>query len=1158
MPINGRRIDELPLTSGAALEASDLIHVLDSVAGGYTNKKVSVLEVGHFLLEGVNTNLAYLSSVIDTNTVNISSNDVDIIALSSAIDSNTSAIVELCGNYVTLDTVQSITATKTFSDVNIQGTLTATSAVYVTTENLAISANIFTLNNNITGVPTENAGIAVNRGAELNSLVLWDETLDQWMIGVSGNLSAIQTDITLYPDYDVSKYQALTHVSGDVLWKDTVNGFNLFIPLTGSNQIAGQLTPISDSTYSLGTSALQWKDLFVSSGSVYFDSQKLSVHGDGNIYVNDVLYSAVTQLSALSGFDANDYQALTNFSGAYLWQDVVNGSALYAALTDFNTLSAKVDTHNTSNGSEHTFINQSVTSGSTPTFSGLFSDGNIYGGTTELDSIAIYASDLSEAGPPTGGGHPDPSVTIGATQILATIGGDGGSSTRWQTGSVITTATAGSLATLSDTMDGNGIVRAYNYTTDIATRTNIGKGLYRIDMQPVGGTYESKFLITSGSLALSGLGNIKEFTVDVDETKTTLTHKVVAPVIGENVYVDMESGHFKLRGDGYSGNPLFDINMGLIEGNPTLRISADLISYNTTLLSGDTYSAGSIYGNNIVPRVTDTYSLGTSALQWKDLFLTSASIYFDNQKLSIDTGNIYVNNQLYSANTQLSAISGFDVTKSQSLTHVSGGNVWKDSLNALEYFARLSDFNNLSAKVDTHNTSDGSDHTFINQDVTSGATPIFNGLSANSDITISGWLEIPDTNAGIRVGGLTFGQDIGATYNAGLNLECQGPTLTEKSNIQQKAFNNEGGPYSDIYFWRGTKDSPSAILADDWIGANWYWGGYGAGDGLKHYVGGFTMYAAENFGVSNGGSRLSFETTPLGTTTPVESLVLSGNTNISRNIVPATTDTYSLGTSALQWKDLFLTSASVYFDNQKLSLSGGQIYIDDVLFESGIDLTTISGYNTGTTQGLTHVSGTNKWEDVTGIETIVGYSSTNTQLFGHISGESQFLEIAEFSNSNNWDSVYSTVGANSASWDESADITALSSAINTNTTNINDVTTTVQTNSSLWESSSLTEVGPSSGAFVISLSGDGAYEYAINGNSSFSVTGEEVGVTRSTVALISADGTNPSVSATFDSSWYWVGSRPTDDLATITSGNMIELVLRSSGTKIIAAYEDLV
>ena len=45
---------------------------------------------------------------------------------------------------------------------------------------MTVSDNIITLNNDVTGAPSENAGIEVERDRSQNVSIRWNETSDQW------------------------------------------------------------------------------------------------------------------------------------------------------------------------------------------------------------------------------------------------------------------------------------------------------------------------------------------------------------------------------------------------------------------------------------------------------------------------------------------------------------------------------------------------------------------------------------------------------------------------------------------------------------------------------------------------------------------------------------------------------------------------------------------------------------------------------------------------------------------------------------------------------------------------------------------------------------------------------------------------------------------
>lgn len=76
-------------------------------------------------------------------------------------------------------------------DSLVVNNLTVNNLAYINANVVEIGDNIIVLNNDVTGTPTEDGGIAINRGTEPDALLLWDEDEDTWTVGTEGNLSPI-------------------------------------------------------------------------------------------------------------------------------------------------------------------------------------------------------------------------------------------------------------------------------------------------------------------------------------------------------------------------------------------------------------------------------------------------------------------------------------------------------------------------------------------------------------------------------------------------------------------------------------------------------------------------------------------------------------------------------------------------------------------------------------------------------------------------------------------------------------------------------------------------------------------------------------------------------------------------------------------------------
>lgn len=80
-------------------------------------------------------------------------------------------------------------------DVSIDGDLTVTTLIATTT--ITTGDNCITLNDDVTGAPSEDAGIEIERGTSLNAEMKWIESADRWQAGEVGSLSNIVREVDL-------------------------------------------------------------------------------------------------------------------------------------------------------------------------------------------------------------------------------------------------------------------------------------------------------------------------------------------------------------------------------------------------------------------------------------------------------------------------------------------------------------------------------------------------------------------------------------------------------------------------------------------------------------------------------------------------------------------------------------------------------------------------------------------------------------------------------------------------------------------------------------------------------------------------------------------------------------------------------------------------
>lgn len=112
---------------------------------------------------------------VDTNT------DVDVSEtnLRARLADITEDVTIGDGTDVTITTSGDLTVT---GDLTVSGTTTT-----VNSATLSVADNIITLNSDVTGSPTENAGIEVNRGTSTDVAIRWNETSDKWQFTNDGS-----------------------------------------------------------------------------------------------------------------------------------------------------------------------------------------------------------------------------------------------------------------------------------------------------------------------------------------------------------------------------------------------------------------------------------------------------------------------------------------------------------------------------------------------------------------------------------------------------------------------------------------------------------------------------------------------------------------------------------------------------------------------------------------------------------------------------------------------------------------------------------------------------------------------------------------------------------------------------------------------------------
>lgn len=224
-------------------------------------------------------------------------------------------------------------------NLDVTGNLTISGSVTtLNTETLLVEDNQITLNSNVTGAPSANAGIEVERGSSTNSSLIWNESSDKWSAGLLGSETAISLE-------------GHTHVTSDI------TGLQEFVEDTVGTMLTDSSTV--DFTYSdnAGAAGTFTADIITASTSYLTTASGLAV---------DI--SSVESKLITDGFPkkyAVNNTSLVSTSGLCTWTVTHSLSTkdvtvqVYEVAADFNQV--EVDVQHTSNSVITIKINSATT-----------------------------------------------------------------------------------------------------------------------------------------------------------------------------------------------------------------------------------------------------------------------------------------------------------------------------------------------------------------------------------------------------------------------------------------------------------------------------------------------------------------------------------------------------------------------------------------------------------------------------------------------------------------------------------------------------------------------------------------------------------------------------------------------------------------------------
>jgi hypothetical protein len=172
----GIMVSSTDITAGAE---NFIMNFLVTNAGAETSK-ATLDNIGNFGIVGDLTVSGNDIKSSSATAITLSGANVttagDLTVSGNNIKSSTATAITLSGANVT--TAGDLTVT---GNLTVQGTTTT-----LNTQNVLIEDNIITLNSNVTGTPTSDSGIEVERGTSTNSSLTWDEYNGKWIQNRAG------------------------------------------------------------------------------------------------------------------------------------------------------------------------------------------------------------------------------------------------------------------------------------------------------------------------------------------------------------------------------------------------------------------------------------------------------------------------------------------------------------------------------------------------------------------------------------------------------------------------------------------------------------------------------------------------------------------------------------------------------------------------------------------------------------------------------------------------------------------------------------------------------------------------------------------------------------------------------------------------------------
>jgi len=173
------------------------------------------------------------------------------------------------------------------NNLTVTGNLTVNgTTTTLNTDTLAVEDNIIMLNTNVTGTPTLDAGLEVERGTYTNAKIYWNETANAWYLATPGDSAGAATEAAIATGGSTNLFNTISDGSNTA----TPDSSNDTLTFAGSGAITATVNATSD-TVTIGTNpSAELAVGFVTLPDTAFGST--SVTSSGSTVVIDVWATA--------------------------------------------------------------------------------------------------------------------------------------------------------------------------------------------------------------------------------------------------------------------------------------------------------------------------------------------------------------------------------------------------------------------------------------------------------------------------------------------------------------------------------------------------------------------------------------------------------------------------------------------------------------------------------------------------------------------------------------------------------------------------------------------------------------------------------------------------------------------------------------------------